>query len=44
MAAEIAAATVLGALIGSFLNRVYAQSPGGGSMQPKGTVITLTIV
>jgi serine/threonine-protein kinase len=31
-------------LIGSFLNRVYAQSPGGGSMQPKGTVITLTIV
>jgi len=31
-------------LIGSFLNRVYAQSPGAGSMQPRDTVITLTIV
>jgi serine/threonine-protein kinase len=31
-------------LIGSFLNRVYAQSPAGGSMQPRDTVITLTIV
>ena len=31
-------------LIGSFLNLVYSQSPGGGSMQRKGTLITLNIV
>jgi eukaryotic-like serine/threonine-protein kinase len=31
-------------MLGSFLNRVYSQSPGGGSMQRRGTLITLTIV